>query len=411
MDTQVSDLFSRHSFSSFMHSHWSGLAAGFFLMIWSLMGCSLHNEQEHQKQLSTEIARQVAILQTATAQAGIAFSPTASLTHIPSTLTPTMIATSTSTPTSTKTSTQTLTSTPTSTKTPTRTATKTSSPIPTKTSTATNTPSSTPTRTAAPTHTPIMTSVIPPTLTPTSTRTARPTETSTPSPTATQTATATPTNTRTPTLAPTLRPCLTYPSNGTLPAQDSWVDRTKPDTPHGEDTQLHIRPSGKVDRRALLQFDLSSIPAGSRITSAILYINDETGGNYLVEFRRITSKWDESVTWNTQPAIGSIPIGGFMLTKVPCVRAGQIDLKVVQSWLDSPSTNYGLMLFPTSGGGDVSFTSQEGSPAPVLQVSYSPTATPIEHRYVQQGTEYLVLLILLNSIISRLGVLRRKKAE
>ncbi|HSB65161.1 MAG TPA: DNRLRE domain-containing protein [Anaerolineales bacterium] len=316
-------------------------------------------------------------------------------------------------PTNTPTLTSTRTSTPTFTKTPSPTPTRTGSPSPTRTSTVTVALTSTPTGTKAPTNTATQTSTITPTSTPGPTDETLSTETPTPNPTETQTATltATPTNTPTPTVTPSLVPCSLYPRSGILPAKDSWVDRTKPDTTHGKDTLLHIRPSGKVDRRALLRFDLSSIPAGSRITRATLYMNDESGGNYLVEFRRVTSNWDESVTWNTQPSIDTTPIGGFTLTKEPCVRAGQIDPTVVQAWLDSPSTNYGLMLFPPTGGGDASFTSREGSPVPILAVSYSPSVSPTGHRSIEQGAEYVVLFILFNLGLSKLSSLRGKQTK
>ncbi len=330
-------------------------------------------------------------------------------------------------PTATPTATSTSTPSKTPTRTPTRTPTVTGSPVPTNTSTATSGATSTPTRTTTPTHTPTVTVIATLTSTPTPTVTTRPTETQTPTPTeassptatptptatATQTATptATQTSTTTPTVAPTLGPCISYPSNGILAGMDSWVDRTKPDTQHGKDTQLHIRPTGKVDRRALLQFDLSSIPAGSRITSAILYINDETGGNYVVEFRRVTSRWDETVTWNSQPSIDSTPIGSFTLTKQPCVRAGQISLAVVQAWLDSPSTNFGLMLFPPTGGSDAVLTSREGSTVPLLVVTYTAFGTQNDRHYVEQGAEFIVLLILLSHGLSNLGWLRKKRTE
>ena len=149
------------------------------------------------------------------------------------------------------------------------------------------------------------------------------------------------------------------------------MNRARPNATHDSDPQLHISPSRDVRRWALIQFDLSSIPAGSKITSAILYINDETGGSYRVKFRRVTNPWDESVTWKSRPAFDPNPIGGFKLTKHGCVRAGYIDPTVVQAWLDSPSTNYGLALYPPSGAGDVGLTSREGSLPPVLVVYYS----------------------------------------
>ncbi|HVN53787.1 MAG TPA: NBR1-Ig-like domain-containing protein [Anaerolineaceae bacterium] len=281
----------------------------------------------------------------------VSFSLTCfALTYTPSftstpTVTPTQVPTATPSPTPTRTSSPT----PTSTSTATATATFTATPTPTPTATSTSVPTSTPTPTPAASRTPI------------------PTATSTPS------ATSSPTVALTPTA--TLASCNPYPSGGILPSQDSWVDRTRPDSSNGKDPQLHISPYKGAGHWTLIQFDLSSIPAGSKINSVILYINDETGAHFPVEFRRVTSPWNESVTWNTQPTIDSTAIGGFSPTGGACVRAGYIDPSVVQAWLDSPSHNDGLAVYPSSGAGDVSLTSREGSLPPSLLVSYSPPGT------------------------------------
>jgi hypothetical protein len=137
--------------------------------------------------------------------------------------------------------------------------------------------------------------------------------------------------------------------------------------------QLHLRPSAGVDHRALVWFDIIGvIPAGSTITDAVLYINDETGDNYQVQFLPVTSPWTDAVTWNTQPAFDQNPVGGFTLTPGGCVRAGYVSVATVQSWLDSPSTNYGLMLYPPAGAGEVLLSSLEGAVKPRLLVSYNP---------------------------------------
>jgi hypothetical protein len=256
------------------------------------------------------------------------------------------------------------------------------SPTPTQTVTPTNLPTGTlhpmPSETERPTST--ATNITTPTLTETpiitSTATASPSQTPTPTETISSKETVSPA----PTATPTVGLCNPYPSGGILPSQDSWVNRAKPDATRGTEPQLHISPSRDVQHWALIQFDLSSIPAGSKITSAVLYINDETGDNYQVKFRRVTSPWDESVTWKTRPTFDSSSIGGFKLTKHGCVRAGYIDPTMVQTWLDSPSTNYGLALYPPSGAGDVKLTSREGSPPPLLVVSYSPLGVLNDHR-------------------------------
>jgi hypothetical protein len=69
------------------------------------------------------------------------------------------------------------------------------------------------------------------------------------------------------------------------------------------------------DLRSLLKFDLSNLPAGAKITSAKLslysspnpysgnQIDANFGNNNTLLIQRITSNWNSSVTWNTQPSI------------------------------------------------------------------------------------------------------------
>jgi hypothetical protein len=158
-------------------------------------------------------------------------------------------------------------------------------------------------------------------------------------------------------------------------AADSWIDKTKPTVNYGSSTTLHIRPTGGIDMRTLIRFDLSSIPAGSQIHSAILYIYDELGNQtYDVDIYRVTSNWDEmSVTWNSAITMNMTAIGGFKLTSANCTRASYLDPVVVKGWVDQPAINYGVMLYPPNGAGDMTFSSRESTTqiTPQLWVDYS----------------------------------------
>ena len=63
----------------------------------------------------------------------------------------------------------------------------------------------------------------------------------------------------------------------------------------------------------LIKFDVSSIPSGARINSAILYMyywsyQDTNPAGRVLTLYRPLSDWDEtSVTWNTQPSYASEP--------------------------------------------------------------------------------------------------------
>jgi hypothetical protein len=270
----------------------------------------------------------------------------------------------------------------TSTKQP-RQATKTPSPTPTYTGTftPTRTPTTTPTATAASGSTATATQ----TASPTSTRTATPTNTftSTPSSTHTNTPTATQTPSDTPTYTPTIAwtptptatlssGCVAYPVGGFVAAQDTWVDKTNPTISYGSDTSLNIRPSAGIDQRALVAFDLSTIPPGSTVLSAALYLTVTSGGNYAVEFYPVTQPWAETVTWNTQPTYIASSAGSFTLSTITCTRVSIFSTSLVTSWINDPSSNYGVYLFPPSGAGQASFSSREGANPPVLVIVYIP---------------------------------------
>jgi len=150
------------------------------------------------------------------------------------------------------------------------------------------------------------------------------------------------------------------------------VDNTNAAQNFGSATVLYIRPTAGIDKRALIKFDLSSIPAGSQILAAILYVYNDQGDNYLVNILEVTSPWSEmTTTWDTQPSADpGTPVGSFTLTSATCTRGAFVGNAMVQSWVDNPASNYGIMLYPPNGAGDVWFFSREGAQAPQLWVAY-----------------------------------------
>lgn len=161
------------------------------------------------------------------------------------------------------------------------------------------------------------------------------------------------------------------------------------------------------NRRALLQFDLSSIPAGSVITSVSLSINvDQAPPGSTVSTQNlhpITTAWGEGLsngsggggvgatavapdaTWLNamSPSTPWLTAGGDFTSSVATVSltgstgtfvySSTTDfIALVQSWVDDPLTNFGVMLV-----GDEStlksarrIGSREMGTAPSLQVTY-----------------------------------------
>jgi len=160
-----------------------------------------------------------------------------------------------------------------------------------------------------------------------------------------------------------------YPSLKTGDTVDMWA---------GCDTAFDARIV-----RSLVKFDLSAIPSGSTINSAVFKARhsyfSEGSGACNITVHRIKERWLEgSVRWTNKPdyhgsSYDSVSIGhgawGWYEWDVT---------DLVQEWVNGTS-NYGLMLRgPESPCGRVrAFSTREGSYTPKLVVSFStPTPTP-----------------------------------
>lgn len=110
------------------------------------------------------------------------------------------------------------------------------------------------------------------------------------------------------------------------------------------------------DIKSVIDFDLSSIPAGATIISAelSLFFNpDDSSGphNNLTSsnasyLRRVTTPWDEStVTWDTQPSITTV--NQVIVPESTSSTQDYPDMDVtnlVQDMINDPANSHGLML-------------------------------------------------------------------
>ena len=148
-----------------------------------------------------------------------------------------------------------------------------------------------------------------------------------------------------------------------------------------------------VDDRIALQFDLSSIPAGVTVLSAVLELYKENGvtaGD--VSVHRLTSNWTQGTgyggtgtgaSWNeSMPGTNwTTPGGDFDIDTVATtfIPTGwnkwyQWDIKtLVQSWVSGTYVNQGMILKGASPGTLVSFYASEasGKIQPKLTVTYA----------------------------------------
>jgi F5/8 type C domain-containing protein/collagen triple helix repeat protein/carbohydrate binding protein with CBM5/12 domain len=129
-----------------------------------------------------------------------------------------------------------------------------------------------------------------------------------------------------------------------------------------------------------MKFNLSQVPAGSSVTKATLrlFVTAVTAAGAF-DVRVANGPWSEStLTWDNQPGAGPLVVGGSCANPIPatadptqpqCITTGQINGYVivditsqVQAWITNPTSNFGIVLVPTSGySTSVAFDSKESS--------------------------------------------------
>jgi len=133
------------------------------------------------------------------------------------------------------------------------------------------------------------------------------------------------------------------------PVADTYLSSASPTTPLGSMANLNFGNN----QRAMVRFDLASLPAGATVTSVVLYLNLNTGGTGLVTGAyKVTADWAEgTATWNNTG-------GGGTFDALPVTTATysgalakwvqwSLPPALIQEWRDGVSPNYGLLLKPT----------------------------------------------------------------
>lgn len=137
--------------------------------------------------------------------------------------------------------------------------------------------------------------------------------------------------------------------------------------------------------RALVKFDLSSVvPSNITVQKAYLTVSLNSTMDSSINAYALTGSWVETqATWNSSATgTGWTTPGGDFSTLEDSQPITSTTLKfalspaLVQSWITSPSTNYGIMLKNTdeTSGQYVNVYSRENSPAtsrPMLTIYYS----------------------------------------
>ena len=169
---------------------------------------------------------------------------------------------------------------------------------------------------------------------------------------------------------------------------DATVVQGYPSMPGGDTIDMWVGYDhciGGQIARSLVQFDVSSIPAGTSISDATLRLlldNSCDAGErtHVVTAYRTSASWSESsVTWNTKPGYAE----GYGSASIPSRTWGWYSFDVtdlVRGWVDGSFSNCGLMMRgPESSGDDsarLGFLTRESNYAPELVVEYSSDTPP-----------------------------------
>ncbi|MEM2980306.1 MAG: DNRLRE domain-containing protein [Thermoproteota archaeon] len=92
------------------------------------------------------------------------------------------------------------------------------------------------------------------------------------------------------------------------PSADAFTYELYPNNNYGSVTYLLVRSQSGYNERSFIKFDLSKIPPGSVIDSAVLsiFMNAAPTSSRTIQCHMISSSWTEGgITWNNQPSVST----------------------------------------------------------------------------------------------------------
>ena len=155
--------------------------------------------------------------------------------------------------------------------------------------------------------------------------------------------------------------------------QDAWIRSDDVTASNGTTVDQHIRLEGGNIEYALTRFDLSTLPKGAQINSAIAWFYVAGGGKHPegpLTVHNVTADWNEAgATWES---MGS-EIGPATLAVIPAQDDDGIWVSInltgqVQAWANG-QPNYGILMASSAEGVHAKYASREdGSHPPRLEV-------------------------------------------
>ena len=152
------------------------------------------------------------------------------------------------------------------------------------------------------------------------------------------------------------------------PTDDSYVDAGAPAANFGTATEMLVDGDAAGVKRSFVRFDLSSVPSGSVISAGTLTLCftsvDPAAVGRTHDLRRVTEPWaQDSITWDTQPAISTTLTATFTVPASPGCAVVNV-LADVQAWVNGTTPNHGWRLndsSETAGSTPVTYATVENS--------------------------------------------------
>jgi hypothetical protein len=174
------------------------------------------------------------------------------------------------------------------------------------------------------------------------------------------------------------------PSSAYSGTSDTWLDADDPNDNMGVDATCEADGD---EKSVALRWDVSAIPAGSTIDEVTITLDvinaTDSRGYYAYPLSRdwteahaTWSDFDDALQWQVPGASGSLDRAAVPVAKwVPRATGKQafsLNPALVQSWLDAPSTNHGILVANEDNSNGVDFYCREAAAAarPRLTVVY-----------------------------------------
>jgi len=165
--------------------------------------------------------------------------------------------------------------------------------------------------------------------------------------------------------------------------RDSFIEESIPTHNSGTNPTIQVdgdNPGGSGrELRMVLRWDTSAIPPGSKVQSASVVLHLLSRAQTPYEVHAIRKSWTETeVCWQNLSADQGTPILGYALPITPVEYAFPLNaegIALLQSWVDAPASNFGLMLSAPKNSYGLQAHARETADAskrPKLVVTYTP---------------------------------------